>query len=80
MDQTKLRWEVPIVIPSYEPDEKLPGLYRCRLDQGAHGGIVQEVSLKDGEYSACWRPVRPLPEVDYFFENQWKAYRDREMI
>ena len=63
-----------------QPDEKLPGLYRCRLDQGAHGGIVQEVSLKDGECSASWRPVRPLPEVDYFFENQWKAYRDREMI
>lgn len=60
------------------PDLKLPELYRCRLDQGAHGGIVQEILLDGGECSAKWRAVRPIPEVDYFFENQWKAYRNRE--
>ncbi|MDO4328716.1 MAG: FAD-binding protein [Lachnospiraceae bacterium] len=62
------------------PDLKLPELYRCRLDQGTHGGIVQEITLNDAQCSSEWRSVRPLPEVDYFFENQWKAYRDREKI
>lgn len=29
------------------PDIKLPELYRCRLDQGAHEGVVQEILWKD---------------------------------
>lgn len=28
MEQKEIRWDVPVVIPSYEPDEKLPGLLR----------------------------------------------------
>ena len=61
------------------PEGKLPELYRCRLDNGAHGGIVQEVTLWGRECRAQWRPVRPIPQVDYFFENQWRAYREREI-
>ena len=38
---------------------------------------VQEVVLKDGEVISSRRPVRPIPDVDYFFENQWRAYRKR---
>lgn len=52
-------------------------LYRCRLDQKMHGQEVQEVTLKEGTPSASRRPVRPLPDVDYFFENQWRIYRER---
>ena len=64
-----------------KPDERLPELYRCKLDDGVHGSQVQETALlKNGETSVCWRPVRPIPEVDYFFENQWRAYREREMV
>lgn len=62
------------------PDLKLPELYRCKLDQGAQGDIVQEILWKDAQCTSRWRPVRPLPKVDYFFENQWKAYRDREKL
>lgn len=62
------------------PDLKLPELYRCRLDQGMHGGIIQEILLNGLQCSSEWRSVRPIPETDYFFENQWKAYRDREKV
>ena len=63
-----------------QPDERLPRLYRCTLDMGAHKGVVQEVLLDEEDCFVNWRPVRPIPQVDYFFENQWKAYRDRNGI
>lgn len=61
-----------------KPDQKCPDIYKCRLDEGRHAGIVQETVMHKGECSARWRPVRPIPETDYFFENQWKLYRERE--
>lgn len=63
-----------------KPDVRLPDLYKCRLDGDAHAGIVQEIVWKNGTCTAQWRPVRPLPEVDYFFENQWKEYRKRRLL
>ena len=76
-----------------KPGEKMPDLYCCRLDEGKLGGVVQEICLsldiskesaREGgfceEFCECqtsWRPVRPIPEPDYFFENQWKAFRER---
>ncbi len=76
-----------------KPGEKMPDLYRCKLDEGKLGGEVQEICLSfDGskessreggfcedfcECQTSWRPVRPIPEPDYFFETQWKAFRIR---
>ena len=37
---------------------------------------VQEVALVNGEPVARWRPVRPIPEGDDFFENVWRVYRE----
>ena len=68
---------LPQIFSGEKPDPRLPDLYRCRLDQGAHGGVVQEICLNKNQCSVHWRDVRPIPEVDYFFENQWKAYRER---
>lgn len=59
------------------PDRKLPECYRCRLDMKRHGGVIQEILLKDGQCGITWRPVREIPNPDYFFENQWKAYLRR---
>lgn len=59
---------------------RLPNLWRIislQTDQKMHGQEVQEVTLKEGTPSASRRPVRPLPDVDYFFENQWRIYRER---
>ena len=60
-----------------KPSMQLPDLYKCILDQGMHGDMVQEISFRQGECQSTWRSVRPIPAVDYFFENQWKSYRER---
>ena len=60
-----------------KPGEKMPELYRCRMDEGRLGGMIQEIRLLTEECRITWRPVRPIPEPDYFFENQWKAFRER---
>lgn len=64
-------------LPGFPGCQTFGELYRCRLDQKMHGQEVQEVTLKEGTPSASRRPVRPLPDVDYFFENQWRIYRKR---
>lgn len=63
-----------------KPGEALPDLYRCNLDQGRHGAVIQEIELLDGKCRAKWRPVREIPSPDYFFETQWKLYRERRNI
>lgn len=68
-----------------KPGEKMPELYRCRMDEGRLGGMIQEIRLQSQktvkgigeECRITWRPVRPMPEPDYFFETQWKAFRER---
>lgn len=58
-------------------------LYEEKLEiaicaQHNNGGLaIQEAAMEGDECIAKWRPVRPIPEVDYFFENQWKLYRNR---
>ena len=60
------------------PDERLPRLFACSLDNGRHSGLIQEVCYDAQRGTTItWRPVRPIPTLDYFFENQWKAYRER---
>ena len=61
-----------------KPGEKMPELFTCRQDNGANSGRVQEAELlANGSVKLSWRHVRPIPETDYFFENQWRAYRKR---
>ncbi len=64
-------------LPGFPGCQTFGELYRCRLDQKMHGQEAQVVTLKEGTPSASRRPVRPLPDVDYFFENQWRIYRER---
>ena len=56
----------------------LPELFRCVPDEGAHDGVVQETLLTERGCENSFRPVRKIPDVDYFFENQWRLYRERE--
>ena len=60
MEQNKLRWEVPIIIPSYEPDEKLPGLLRNLRDTGFQNIIL----VNDGSGEA----------YAHFFEEAKEVY------
>lgn len=46
------------------------------LDQGAHRDRILEIQWADGELHPSWRPVRPLPEREQWFENVWRAYQE----
>ena len=50
--------------------------FRFVPDDGGLDAQVQTVTLRDGQPSAEWRPVRPLPEGGGFFENVWRGYRE----
>jgi len=56
----------------------LPDAFRFTPDGGALDAQVQEVALVPGpvgQVEATWRPVRPIPADDGFFENVWREFR-----
>lgn len=55
----------------------LPELFSFCPDVGAHSGVIQETALIGNACHSTWRAVRPIPQPDYFFENEWKDYRRR---
>ena len=59
-----------------KPFAQLPDAFTFLLDDGTRGNLVQEVRLVDGKCCFNWRPVRPIPEDDDFFENVWRAFRE----
>lgn len=69
-------------IDGEKTNSAIPDLFRCRIDNGKKGQVIQEViyspeQISEKRVSVDWRPVRPIPNLDYFFENEWKKYRDR---
>jgi len=59
-----------------KPYDQLPDTFTFVLDDGSRGDLVQEVLYQNGSCTFTWRPVRPIPEDDDFFENVWRAYRE----
>ncbi|KFI53766.1 FAD-binding protein [Bifidobacterium biavatii] len=39
-------------------------------------GAAADVAGEGGSVTCAWRPVRPIPEDDDFFENVWRDYRE----
>jgi len=37
---------------------------------------IQEIQLTKQGFAANWRPARPLPQQEDFFENVWRGYRE----
>ncbi|WNB87211.1 hypothetical protein [Cellulomonas sp. ATA003] len=83
--------DLPVV--GHGPDARteldLPELFRFSLDGGALDGEIQEAAWNpaaDGSEDAAgratfvWRPVRPIPEDDDFFENVWREYREHRNV
>lgn len=66
------------------PISGLPEEFRFSLDKGELLASVCEIELvrDKGEFGcrADWKPVRPIPEEDNWFENVWNAYMRREII
>ena len=57
------------------PYRELPEVFTYSLDDGSKDGLIQEMSYRDGKCSFTWRPVRPIPKDDDFFENVWREFR-----
>jgi len=58
----------------------LPESCRLTVDDGALSSSVQEVSWNGGDVACSWRAVHAIPEVDDFFENVWRDYRENENV
>ncbi|WP_298457486.1 FAD-binding protein [uncultured Cellulomonas sp.] len=81
---------LPVVGHGPDPDAELdlPELFRFSLDGGALDGEVQEAAWAPaaagedpaGRAEFVWRPVRPIPEDDDFFENVWREYREHRNV
>lgn len=61
------------------PAANLPDVFRFNLDAGGLTAKVQEIAYAHGECEITWRPVRPLPPEDDWFENVWKRYLSGEI-
>lgn len=70
----------------YHPEGEVPNPHldeRFRNRTGeTDGSILQEIcyDLASGSCRLSWRPVRPLPDEDIWFENVWKDYRENGII
>lgn len=58
------------------PYETLPELFTYLLDDGELDGAVQLAAYSPEGCRYTWRPVRPIPREDDFFENVWRGYRE----
>jgi succinate dehydrogenase/fumarate reductase flavoprotein subunit len=63
-----------------KPHPDLPDEFAMSLDQGELAAVIQEISYRNGNCSTVWRPARPIPPVDDFFENVWRGFRENENI
>jgi succinate dehydrogenase/fumarate reductase flavoprotein subunit len=64
------------------PIASLPEDFRFSLDSGALSESVCEIAL-DADTMECkcdWKPVRPIPVEDNWFETVWAEYRQRNVI
>ena len=72
--------------PDAATELALPEIFRFSLDAGALDGEIQETAWTaglggSGGSAACtWRPVRPIPNDDDFFENVWREFREHRNI
>lgn len=66
------------------PHPALADLFRFRLEGGTLAQQVCELELvHNGEAWSClseWKPVRPIPDQENWFENVWNAYTRKEII
>lgn len=58
----------------------LPDEFRFMLDDGSLSGVTCEISYDNMRCHAEWKPVRPIPAEDGWFENVWNEYRSGQII
>ena len=66
------------------PISGLPEEFRFSLDKGGLFDFACEMELcrENGDFkcSAAWKPVRPIPSEENWFENVWNSYMRKEII
>lgn len=60
--------------------ENLPDIFTMKCDGGTGRNKVQEIMLDGEKCSICWRKTREIPQIDYFFETQWREFRKRRHL
>lgn len=60
--------------------KEMEQMLRFHLAEGQGDAQVQEIRLEKSGCFVSWRPVRPLPKEDDFFENVWRTYRENQNI
>ncbi|MFV0413370.1 MAG: FAD-binding protein [Oscillospiraceae bacterium] len=63
-----------------KPYAQLPDTFTFIVDDGSKGNVVQLAAYKNGRAEFSWRPVRPIPEDEDFFESVWRTYRENKNI
>lgn len=58
----------------------LEEVFRFNASDTEHTKHIQEIYLEEGHFKTNWRPVRPLPEDEDFFENVWRGFREHGNI
>ncbi|HEX7714763.1 MAG TPA: FAD-binding protein [Bacillota bacterium] len=53
--------------------------WNFRLENEELRRYTLECNYCSNEFSLSWVPVRPIPTDDFWFENVWRAYRDKEI-
>lgn len=61
-----------------KPLEPLPESFRFSTEETGLGTLIQEITYHDGKCTCTWRPVRPIPEEDSWFEQVWKKHREKK--
>lgn len=59
-----------------KPLECLPEEFRFSLEDKGLSGQIQEIVYENGHCQCFWRPVRPIPEEDSWFEMVWRNWRE----
>jgi len=59
-----------------KPLEQLPELFTFSLEEKGLAGQIQEIAYEDGTCKSFWRPVRPIPAEDSWFEKVWRNWRE----
>lgn len=60
--------------------EGLDERFRFCLSGGESNHLVQQIRMEEDQFTIIWRPVRPIPEDEDFFENVWRQYRINKNI
>lgn len=60
--------------------EGLDERFRFCLSDGESNHLVQQIRMEDDQFTIIWRPVRPIPADEDFFENVWRQYRINKNI